>query len=135
MRRVFYLSEEIEVEFRPVKKIIIFEALKLSREDFFQRLSLIIMSEHPQALRWVDGLLLLMFPYYPECDAIFEDTKKGIMYWSSVLYTPMPEYKPIHKMGGIEVPIINQTTSPIIRRIVQELKKREEKQTHPFIKQ
>jgi hypothetical protein len=120
------LSEEIEVEFRPVKKIVIFEALKLSREDFFQRVSFIVMSEHPQALIWADGLLLLMFPFYPECDAVFEEVKKGIMYWSNVLYTPMPEYKPIHKIGGIEIPIINQTTSHIIRRVAQELKKRDE---------
>ncbi len=118
------MSEDIVVEFRPIKKIVIFESLKLSKEDFFQRLSLIVMSEHPQALIWADGLLLLMFPFYPECDAVFEEAKKGNMYWSSVLYTPMPEYKPIHKIGGIEIPIINQTPSPIIRRVAQELKKR-----------
>ena len=126
MRRLINLSEEIVVEFRPVKKIVIFEALKLSREDFFQRLSIIVMSENPQALIWAEGLLLLMFPLIPECNAVFEEAKKGILYWSSVLYTPMPEYKPMHKMGGIEIPIINQTPSPIIRRVAQELKKREE---------
>jgi hypothetical protein len=126
MRRLINLGKDIVVEFRPVKKIVIFEALKLSKEDFFQRLSLIVMSENPQALIWAEGLLLLMFPLIPECNAVFEEAMKGILYWSSVLYTPMPEYKPMHKMGGIEIPIINQSPSPIIKKVAQELKKREE---------
>jgi hypothetical protein len=112
------------VDFRPVKKVVIFEALKLSREDFFQRLNFIVMGEHPQALFWAEGLLLLIIPFYPECEAVFNEAKKGIIYWSSVLYTPLPEYKPIQKIGGIEIPIINQTPNRVMRKVAQELKKR-----------
>jgi len=116
------MNEEIVVEFRPIKKIIIFETIKLSEEELFQRLRLLAMRGQPHPLNWAEGLLFLMVPFYIECDSLFQEIKKGIRFWSTVMFTPMPQYKPLHKIGGIEIPIIDQTPSHQFRRIAQELK-------------
>jgi len=120
------MNDEIEIEFRPIKKIVIFETIKLSEEELFQRLRLLAMSGQPHPLNWAEGLLFLTIPFYIECDSVFQEIKKGIRFWSTVMYTPMPKYKPLHKIGGIEIPIIDQTPSQQFRRIAQELKNRKQ---------
>jgi len=120
------MNDEIEVEFRPIKKIVIFETIKLSEEELLQRLRLLAMSGQPHPLNWAEGLLFLMIPFYIECDSVFQETKKGIRFWSTVMYTPMPKYKSLHKIGGVEIPIIDQTPSQQFRRIAQEVKNRKQ---------
>lgn len=113
---------KIEVEYRPAKKIIIFEIIKLSMEDLLQRLRLLAMSGQSIALNWAEGIVFLALPFHIECDSVIEEAMKGNMYLSSVMYSTMEKYSPVQKIGGVEVPIVNQSSSPYLKAVSKKLK-------------
>jgi hypothetical protein len=82
------------------------------------------MSGQPVALNWAEGIVFLYFPYQPDNDMIIEETIKGTIYWTGVLFSSMPKYQPIKKFGAREVPIIDQTSIPYLRQVARWLKKR-----------
>jgi len=117
-------TEKVEIEERPVKKIIIFETLKLPIDELLKRIGLLAGTGHLVPLQWAEGIMLIASPFHPECDVIVEEAMKGNMYWGSVMFAEMPKYEPIKKIGGIEIPIMDQSPSPVVRQVAQWLKKR-----------
>lgn len=115
--------EKIEIVVSPIKKIVIFECTKLPITEFFKRVELIAMSGQPIALNWSGGIVFFGAPYQPNSDIIIEQALKGTIYWGAVLFSPMPNYQPIKKVGAREVPIIDQTSIPYLRQVAQWLKK------------
>ena len=107
-----------------MKRIVIFECTEFSIEELFKRVELLVRSGQPVALNWAEGIAFLAVPYQPESDVIIEQAMKGTMYLASVMFSSMPEYQSIKKMGALEVPIIDQTPSPHMRQVAQWLKKR-----------
>lgn len=118
------MEEEIEITFQPIKKIVILECAEFPSKEFFKRVELLARSGHPVALNWAEGIVFLAIPYHPESDAIIERALKGTMYVASVLFSTMPEYQSIKKIGALEVPVIDQTSISYMRQIAQWLKKR-----------
>lgn len=116
--------EKIEIAVSPIKKIVIFECTKLSLKELFKRVELIAMSGQPIALNWSEGIVFLGAPYQPHSEIIIEQALKGTIYWSTVIFSSMPNYQPIKKVGAREVPIIDQTSIPYLRQVAQWLKKR-----------
>jgi len=118
------MEEKIEIMFQPIKKIVIFECAEFSAKEFFKRVELMARSGHPVVLNWAEGIVFLAMPYHPENDVMIEQTLKGTMYLSSVMFSLMPKYQSINKMGALEIPIIDQTSIPYLRQVAQWLKKR-----------
>jgi hypothetical protein len=118
------MEENIEIMFQPTKKIVILECAGFSSEEFFKRVELMARSGHPVALNWAEGIVFLAIPYHSESDAIIEQALKGTMYLASVLFSSMPEYQSIKKIGALEVPIIDQTSITYLRQVAKWLKKR-----------
>ncbi|UCE57267.1 MAG: hypothetical protein JSW19_02570 [Candidatus Bathyarchaeota archaeon] len=118
------MEDEIEITFQPTRKIIILECAEFSNTEFFKRVELMARSGHPVALNWAEGIVFLAIPYHPENDAIIEQALKGTMYLASVLFSSMPEYQSIKKIGALEVPIIDQTSISYLRQVATWLKKR-----------
>jgi len=118
------MEEKIEVTVQPIKKIVIFECTEFSIEEFFKRIELIAMSGEPVALSWAEGIVFLASAYEPDSDIMIEEALKGTMYLASVMFSSMPKYQPIKKMGAREIPIIDQTPIPYLRQVAQWLKKR-----------
>jgi len=118
------MDEEIEITVQPMKKIVIFECTEFSTKEFFKRVELIVRTGHPVAPSWAEGIVFLVEPYQPDSDVMIEQALKGTMYLASVMFSLMPEYQSIKKMGTMEVPIIDQTPIPYLRQVAQWLKKR-----------
>ena len=118
------MEEKTKITFQPTKNIIILELAEFSSKDFFKRVELMARSGHPVALNWAEGIVFLAIPYHPESDAIIEQALKGTVYLASVLFSSMPEYQSIKKIGAREVPIIDQTSIPYLRQVAIWLKKR-----------
>jgi len=116
--------EKIEITVSPIRKIVIFECTKLSIEELFTRVELMAMSGMPIALNWSEGIVFFGVPYQSDSDLIIEQALKGTIYWSTLIFSPMPNYQPIKKVGGREVPIIDQTSIPFLNQVAQWLKKR-----------
>ena len=117
-------KDEIDVEFRSIKKIIIFEVLELSKEDLFRRVGLFGMSGQMLALHWAEGLIFLVIPFHVECDSVIKEAMNGNFYISNIMFASMPIYKNIQKIGGFEIQIIDETPSRNYREIAKNLKKR-----------
>jgi len=117
-------DEKIEIIVQPMKKIVIFNAQSFSIEEFFKRIELMVKSGHHVGLNWAEGIVFFSVPYQPNSDVIIEEAMKGTMYWATVIFSSMPKYQPIKKMGAREVPIIDQTLIPHLRQVAQWLEKR-----------
>jgi hypothetical protein len=118
------MEEKIEIMFQPIKKIVILECAQFSNNEFFRRVELMARSGHPVALNWAEGIVFLAMPYHPESEVMIGQTLKGTMYLSSVMFSLMPEYQSIKKMGTLEIPVIDQTSIPYLRQVAEWLKKR-----------
>lgn len=117
-------DEKIEITLQPIKKIVILECTELSIEEFFKRIELMAISGQPVGLNWAEGIVFLALPYQPDNDIIIEQTLRGTMHWAAVMFSQMPEYQPIKKVGAREIPIIDQTPIPHLRQVAQWLKNR-----------
>jgi hypothetical protein len=115
-------QDDIEIEFRAVKKIVIFESLRLSKEELLKRIRLFMRTGQPITLHWAEGQIFLVVPFHATCKSVIDEAMKGIIYWQTVVFASMSKYEPFQKIGGIEVPIINQTPSHIMRKVAQKLK-------------
>ena len=118
------MEEKIEITVQPMKRIVIFECTEFPIEELFKRVELLVRSGQPVALNWAEGMVFLAVPFQPESDVMIEQAMKGSMYLASVMFSSMPEYQSIKKMGALEVPIIDQTSIPYLRQVAQWLKKR-----------
>ena len=114
---------KIEIIVSPIKKIVVFESTELSIEEFFERIRLMAMTGQPIALNWSEGMVFIASPYQPDSDVIIEQTLKGTIFWGGLIFASMPKYEPIKKLGGREVPIIDQTSMRHLRQVAQWLKK------------
>jgi hypothetical protein len=117
-------KDEIDVEFRSIKKIIIFEVLELSKEELFRRVGLFGMSGQMLALHWAEGLIFLVIPFHIECDSVIKEAMKGNFYISNIMFASMPKYNNLQKIGGVEIPIIDETPSRHYREIAKKIKER-----------
>jgi len=117
-------NKEVEIVGRSIKKIVILSSTKFSIEEFFKRIELMAKSGQPIVLSWSEGIVFLNFPYHPDSDIIIEDALKGTIYWGAVIYSQMPKYQPLKKMGAREIPIIDQSAIPHLKRVAQWLKNR-----------
>lgn len=115
-------TADIEIEIRPVKKIVIFETLKLSIDELLKRVRLLAGTGQLVPLQWAEGILFLASPFHPECDVIVEEAMRGSMYLGTVMFAEMPKYEPTRKVGGIEIPVMDQSPSPVFRQVAQWLK-------------
>lgn len=119
-------EEKVEITLRPVRKIVIFQCMEFSSEEFFQRVELLATGGEPVILNWAEGIVFIGMPYHPDCGEIVERTLKGTVYWSSVQFSSMPKYQPIKKVGYSKILIIDQTSISHLRQLAQWLKKRAE---------
>ena len=65
-------EKEIEIEYRPIKKVTIFQTLELSIDELFKRVGLIVRTGQPLALHWAEGIVFFYAPFHPECDIVTE---------------------------------------------------------------
>jgi len=117
-------SEKVEISLRPIKKIVILNCTKFRIEEFFKRIEMMAISGEQVALNWAEGIVFLALPYQAHNDIIVEQALKGTRYWTGVIFSQMPKYQSIKKIGAREIPIIDQTADPQLRQVAQWLRKR-----------
>lgn len=65
-------DEKVEITVRPIKRIVIFQCMEFSIEEFFKRIELMVTCGEQVALSWAEGIVFLALPYHPDCDGIIE---------------------------------------------------------------
>ena len=112
-------EDDIEVEYRPVKKIVVLNLEELNKEELFKRVSAIRMAEQPIFLNWAEGIVFIALPESPEITEVDENITKGIAYFADVTYSSMDKCQPVVQVGADKIPIIDQSKSPIFRSIAK----------------
>lgn len=118
-------EDDIEVEYRPTKKIVVLNLEGLNKEELFKRASAIRMAEQPIFLNWAEGIVFIALPASPEITEVDENIMKGAVYFAGVTYSLMDKYQPLVQVGADKIPIIDQTKSPIFRSIAKWIIKKE----------
>ena len=120
-------EEELEIEYKPFRKLIILESLELPQKELFERLATALACEQQSiALNWAEGIVFIATHLDHQSDRLMEDLLRGTVYWGSVFYAKMPTYQTFAKMGALELPIIDQSRSPFMRQAAKWLRKKSE---------
>jgi hypothetical protein len=114
----------IEIEVRPIKKIVIFECVKFSNNEFFKRIELMAISGQLLFLNWAEGVVFVGIPYQPDSEIMIQEALNGTIYWASCIFSFMSQYQPIRKFGAREIPIVDQTSVFYLRQVAQWLRHR-----------
>lgn len=112
----------VEVVFKPIEKIIIYEIIPSEFEEFIE-----IFAQPPNvhsSARWIDGILFT-FRSLPVTEDNVADRMKGIVHWESFNYTKMETYKPqlINKAKNGVLYVINNSNNKTVRDTIKVLKK------------
>jgi len=118
-------EDDIEVEYRPTKKIVILNLEELDKEELFKRASAIRMADQPIFLNWAEGLVFIAIPASTDITEVDENITKGTAYFAGVTYSLLPKYQPSVQVGADKIPIIDQSKSPIFKSIAKWIIKRE----------
>jgi hypothetical protein len=118
-------TQLIPIEYRPIKKIVVIEVIALSIEELFKRAAAIRMSGQRAVVpNWAEGVVFLAFTASPEFQEVNENAMKGVVYFASVLYAPLPRYVSSKKIGPDQIPVIDQSNSLPFRSLALWLKQR-----------
>ena len=112
-------EDNIEIEYRPIRKIVILNLEELDKEELFKRTSAIRMIEQPIFLNWAEGIVFIAVQASIEIAEVEENILKGTTYFAGVTYSIMPEYQHLAQVGADKIPIIDQSRSPIFRSIAK----------------
>ena len=114
----------IKISYDPFKELVIKEYVRYEKlEDLIYIFAQLRAGGAPVALNWCDGLVFFYSPLPPENDKVMLDYLNGKVYWDNITFAKMLEYKPIvETKEKVQVPVLNATANPTIRRVVEWLK-------------
>ena len=113
----------VRVIYRPAKEIVILDYFQFSRDALDQMFARLIHSGLPVMAQWAEGLIFIYFPLAPDTDELMENYLKGRVFWSSVSFALMPKYSPSIKVGGLEIPVLDVSSHPVLVEVAKWLKK------------
>ena len=88
-----------EIEFRPIKRIIILEDISYdSLDDFFAVITTGVPPSTPIVVLWANGVVFT-YSAMPLSEAIVKERTEGIVYWNFVQYAKMDEYVEEYRSG------------------------------------
>jgi len=120
-------ESEVTVKYKPFKEIIIMERTYFSTPENLARFASVIAGGKLAGLYWVDGVVFLYFPLPASTTAVAKALiETGKVYWTFIGHSLMPKYAPtIETKEKLIVPVINISSDPILKKVVQWLKEQE----------
>jgi hypothetical protein len=117
-------EREVNVKYEPFKEIVIMERNHFSSSDDLARFASIVSGGKTTGLYWADGVAFLYFVLLPSTETAAKALiESGRIYWTLVGYTSMPKYQAmIETKEKIMVPVIDLSSNPMIRKVVNWLK-------------
>jgi hypothetical protein len=107
------LSDEIEIEYRPIKRVVILDVTQLSKKELFTRVSGLRQAGEPAFLSWAGGFVFFATPLPFDIKEVGREIIQGVLYLQSVEYSSMPVYKSFVEAGTDRIPVIDQSKDRI----------------------
>ncbi len=109
----------VDVEYQPIKKIIIHEIIKYNLQEFIK-----LKSNPPLPLRWVDGIVFQVGMYNPS-PKMSDDETQGIIHWAALEFAEMKDYKPSlpTNISTVTIPVVDNSSNTAVSDVIRWLKK------------
>jgi len=81
-----------------------------------------IQSGQSVAILWSGGIAFIPAPIHPDTEIIAKEYLEGRIIWPTVVFSLMPKYQQLIKVGALELPLIDVTSDPILKKAALWLK-------------
>ncbi len=85
--------------------------------------ALLLDSGRPIILSWVEGVAFHHQPLPINTKELLRERMKGKIYWASVIFAAMPDYRSRLKVGPRDIPVL-MNPNPVLRNVALWLKTR-----------
>lgn len=103
----------MEIDYQPIKKIILHDIQKYSIEDFIE------LHCGGGSVGWCNGVIYSV-GHFHQIDSLVEEKLQGIEHWQVLDYAEMNDYKPtVTTNNNLECIVINQSNHPKIADVVK----------------
>jgi len=117
----------VKVFFRPLKEIIIHEAIEHTLNDLVRyRVLGVRIDSMAQPLVWAEGVVFSRRGMPPTEDVV-RDQLQGIIHFSAIEWALMPKFRKELKSRGVKIPVVNGDDNPSLKEVARQLKKRHKK--------
>jgi hypothetical protein len=116
--------EHVKIIYEPLKEVVIKEYTYFeSIEDLIYIFAQLRASGAPAVLNWANGLAFVYAALPPDSDQLIDEFLKGRIYWATVSFAKMPQYKQVvETKEKIQVPVINASSNAILSQVTEWLK-------------
>ncbi len=120
-----YMSIMVEIQYSPIRKIVIHEVIKSNLEEFTANKA---QPPHPQMqmppLRWIDGIVFEFAGMVPTPELVNEQSRDGVIHWSIVEWAEMPQFQNnlMHPTSGVSRRIIDGSANTAVSDVIKWLK-------------
>jgi len=113
----------VEIVCRRPEKLIILECTRYpSLDDLANTITVLIRTGNMTVLKWAEGVAFTYTDIPPSTESLTEDFLQGRMYWSDVIFAAMPEYKPVIRVGTMDIPVIDVTPNSFLSQVAKWLR-------------
>ncbi len=113
----------MKITYMPAKELIILEMVEYTLQELAEVCALLIEAGRPVVLNWAEGIAFHHVPLPFNTKELLKERMRGRIYWASLLYAEMPEYRPILRVGAREVPVL-ATPNPLLKEVARWLRER-----------
>lgn len=119
------VKKMVDVEFHPVQKIIVHEAIKYDLDEFLRmKAQPLPNGQPPPPVRWVEGLVFQvgMLPMTPEL--INERVHDGVVHWSFIEFAEMSTYQKVltHPDTQAQLRVIDGSNNSAVGDVIRHFK-------------
>jgi len=100
---------------------VILEIVEYDLGKLAETCALLLDSGRPLILSWAEGIAFHHQPLPLNTKELLRERLRGRIYWASVIFAAMPEYRPRLKVGPRDIPVL-MNPNPVLRNVAAWLK-------------
>ena len=115
----------VDVEFQPIRKVIVHEAMKYDFNEFVERYAIQPPPGIPPAVaRWTDGIIFVFNTVQPTPELINERIHDGVIHWDFLIFAEMPDFQNVvtHPDTHAQLRISDNTNNSAVTDVIRHFK-------------
>ena len=119
----------VDIEYQPIKKIIVHEIIKYSLNEFINLKGRVLPGQaQPLPVRWAEGIVFSNASYAGTSPEMLTQQLEGITHWAAVEFAELDDYRQIlnHPTTGTAIQLVDNSNNKAVSYFILWLKKRPE---------
>jgi len=112
----------VEVEFKPVTKVVVHEAIKYSFDEFLRmKAQSAPNGAPPMPVRWSNGIVFVYSSMQPTPEMVNERVRDGAVHWDFIEFAEMGNYQSVitHPDTQIQLRVIDNSNNSAIADVIR----------------